>query len=979
MMKNIFKIVIVSMMAINVLTSLEVLGEESEVVIKEEEEIVETINQITLSPLDDEIMNQKIEVGDDSNLILPKEIKYKVINSNEEFTLSECQWKSIPDFNINTQGNYIFYLVLPDKFASTDELKISVDVIMMQNISEEVEVEENPQLAMNILNNVYSVKDHNEFNTAVSLIEQSSTVEATILLTTDNIDVAEFSGIVGKKITIKSSDGNSFSLLNMGTNLKGDLVLDNIKAYNSYSSIYANGHLFETTEFFSSLLDSNNQITTIKAIYGGGNKVDVNTSTKIILRGGRFANLYGGGYDANVNGDTDILIDYPTSSTGFIGNFFGGGLASSKSDKTNPVGIVKGNVNINIRSGSVGYLFGGGDNQADASLNTTREPARVFGDINLIVGYEGAPKNTAKIGTSMNSCGGSRHSTVNNINVTLQAGTVNHGVNSDGSYSGGSASTLGAGENDDVLGVIKFNVKNGAKIGRVFGTGENSVNSIGSGGSKIYNQNNEEYAIHIVYDDGVVFDASYHNKAHGINLGGSQDYYDEIKGNALIEIISGDLDCVVLDNENNGNNNFTGQATILVKGGRVGHFWGNESLIANSKIIYSGCGDKDNYQQTGYVYRLGNVLIENKSFVEIDSKNFEQFGKVQFPLQTTPNLTIIEDSSLITRNSETQPKSVVMDKGTWRVKGKVWVHDNINSQNSTIIFDRYFETGYKHRDDANYTSFTSNNDWVINWFNTIGGRVSGTLVSDGSHFAFKEKVVVTKEFNGSNNEFRLPVIESLKNYPSGNIPIHVEGKVNGVNEITTVDPDNYLQEKKPTVGDNYLINLKGNDENFILGNTGADCKDLYLMFLDDPNSSLNNMWEVATGRVVTFDKNGGEIEANPKKRGIEITDINANYTIDKLPKNPERNGYIFVGWNTKSDGTGQAFSEKSYILESMTVYAQWKKQITPTPDIPGGNNNNEVFTKDECGNIFDKWGNIIYKQNGCILDEEYKVPNTSVN
>lgn len=39
-----------------------------------------------------------------------------------------------------------------------------------------------------------------------------------------------------------------------------------------------------------------------------------------------------------------------------------------------------------------------------------------------------------------------------------------------------------------------------------------------------------------------------------------------------------------------------------------------------------------------------------------------------------------------------------------------------------------------------------------------------------------------------------------------------------------------------------------------------------------------------------------------------------------------RNGYIFIGWNTKEDGSGSSFSPNSKIEldESTTLYAQWE-------------------------------------------------------
>ena len=59
---------------------------------------------------------------------------------------------------------------------------------------------------------------------------------------------------------------------------------------------------------------------------------------------------------------------------------------------------------------------------------------------------------------------------------------------------------------------------------------------------------------------------------------------------------------------------------------------------------------------------------------------------------------------------------------------------------------------------------------------------------------------------------------------------------------------------------------------------------------------------------------------------------------------PERDGYVFTGWNTKADGTGKEYAAGSYVrlTENMHLYAQWKDvsegklAITITSDWPEG-------------------------------------------
>ena len=50
---------------------------------------------------------------------------------------------------------------------------------------------------------------------------------------------------------------------------------------------------------------------------------------------------------------------------------------------------------------------------------------------------------------------------------------------------------------------------------------------------------------------------------------------------------------------------------------------------------------------------------------------------------------------------------------------------------------------------------------------------------------------------------------------------------------------------------------------------------------------------------------------------------------DKLPANPTKDGYTFVGWNTKADGTGEAVTKDTVVNADMTVYAVFEKNEEP--------------------------------------------------
>jgi len=71
--------------------------------------------------------------------------------------------------------------------------------------------------------------------------------------------------------------------------------------------------------------------------------------------------------------------------------------------------------------------------------------------------------------------------------------------------------------------------------------------------------------------------------------------------------------------------------------------------------------------------------------------------------------------------------------------------------------------------------------------------------------------------------------------------------------------------------------------------------------------------------TITFDKNGGDSEPNPKTKTITQPTEN----VGALPSPPTKAGSHFTGWNTKADGSGTNFTATTVVTDNYTVYAQW--------------------------------------------------------
>lgn len=255
--------------------------------------------------------------------------------------------------------------------------------------------------------------------------------------------------------------------------------------------------------------------------------------------------------------------------------------------------------------------------------------------------------------------------------------------------------------------------------------------------------------------------------------------------------------------------------------------------------------------------------------------------------------------------------------------GQVWIWGD-------AVIDGTWEQ--KHSQTANY------NDIFIQGTTEIGAdgylinhgtsNLKGNVTNNGV-MALMEPALLQGKYQANNGELRLPAV--VYNYNDASIPVEIQGLASGTTTVNTVAPEDWTKLQKPQLGDNYIVALRDGDEPaqsvFLLGNEDALREDWFLKRkddLDDPNNYY--MWQVATGISVTFDKNGGDTEANPNRM---MQELNPNGNYFELPSvQPTREGYEFTGWNTQADGTGTAFTAETEVRQSLTVYAQWaRKQI----------------------------------------------------
>ena len=113
--------------------------------------------------------------------------------------------------------------------------------------------------------------------------------------------------------------------------------------------------------------------------------------------------------------------------------------------------------------------------------------------------------------------------------------------------------------------------------------------------------------------------------------------------------------------------------------------------------------------------------------------------------------------------------------------------------------------------------------------------------------------------------------------------------------------------------------LTGETANFVLSLSKNDTTGKYVWTATPVTPGVDNVCEVAHRVKVTFDQNYTNAPA--------ATEVYCKYNKavgeDAFPADPSRSGYVFQGWNTNADGTGDAFSNATAVTEDVTVYAQW--------------------------------------------------------
>ncbi len=104
-----------------------------------------------------------------------------------------------------------------------------------------------------------------------------------------------------------------------------------------------------------------------------------------------------------------------------------------------------------------------------------------------------------------------------------------------------------------------------------------------------------------------------------------------------------------------------------------------------------------------------------------------------------------------------------------------------------------------------------------------------------------------------------------------------------------------------------------------------------MIILEKIESELNKLTEESEQVWLRFEENLPDGVAGTVEIPSRLCKIDVPATIP--PDEPTHDGYVFSGWNTKPDGSGEKYGpgQDITLTENLTLYAQWSPKPTPKP------------------------------------------------
>ncbi|MCU6747538.1 MULTISPECIES: SHIRT domain-containing protein [Lachnospiraceae] len=759
-------------------------------------------------------------------------------------------------YTVSVNEKYDFKVdYFTDGVEQEETIPVEITELVEKKTGEEIPAEEKEKLTAvettsNLLQadgNTYEVSSGDELTTALEQIENSQETEATIVLTADIGTNVKFVGAANKTITVKSTDGQKYALT-LGSELVGDITLDNVKA--SAETLYCSGHrtiFTENCEFtISGTLYGGGKAKTVQSVYvkingtgkinttdientvvGGSYKGSVEGDIYVELAGnitygnkaGHYlvatnkATAYGGdkpsGTPLEVGGNVTLILDGPVTGTA----------------PQNIVGAynshVKGNVTVQVKAG---YAIGIEGMREDPTQSI------VDGDIHIIAGdpaYEGTDR-ICRIAANWDIVGaGEKINLTGSLfqvggNVTIDTYENVWGWDKDGTPANDPPGIVGAGS-ATVAGKVTINAK-GSHLEDIVGADNTGTSGSSVGGDILINAQNVDLRNSYNEKSGILplLSGTKAGKDVTVNLdsgllSGIYGYGGTVGGNMEINIT--------------GTPKFTDDEAGV---------WGVNNTDSKERSVLNFDKAKTSIPIVGYFTEM-NVI--NESDVTLGNEKKNAFGTVY-------DVNINTNASLTTNKQAYSKGALTMDHGTWIAKGFLYVTTTTNTNNSKIVMNDYAAFGYGYKNDNAYdkTVVTSNDD--IYTFNQCAyvDKIYGNSAIVNSTWNVFVPTMIGGNYIAASNKLNVLAFVDQENYPDEKIPLEILGTATGKTAVTLVDKTDTSKEGKPIVGQNYINALKVSEDTFELANKNAVSCGLYFKKLADANTEDKgdyDMWQVA--------------------------------------------------------------------------------------------------------------------------------------
>ncbi len=760
---------------------------------------------------------------------------------------------------------------------------------------------------------IYTVSSNDELKNCLEQIKNGNEQNIVILLQNDvtapNTSEGNYFttfGVEGKHITIRS-DGNNLKKINFLNRciLNGSCTFDNV--YVTGRRIYCNG--------YKTIFTDKGEIHLTETLYGGGYKSSVESTYVVIAANGEINpnstnglhNIIGGSYQGSVDGDTYLevkgniqmtngnhlnpgsVMGDGSSGDGLNGSdvYVGGNatlIYDNSNSKTSPAiegtyGCeMKKNVTLNILSGRATEICG-------TQEYSTKSIIR--GDLHIVAGatdYENTNR-VLRLNYNWPIVGaGNRFAT--------EPGAV-------GNYTVGGNITIDTYENvwgwdkgttpttDDlpeIYGAIRGNVggnitinAHGTHVNNIFGAssssniaGDVTINATDVDLKNCYYEEEDDQGDILV------------------------NYKSTVNGKSIINIDGGDINIIRLTTgkQVNDNSTITIKGTPKIRTGVLSTTNYSSSPDLTPIIYLDSC-----HATIPFIQSAACVNVKNNSNVTLNG------------LWLDKDLVVNEGSTLKTNSDVVELDGNAIINGVWQ---------QLYNQSTSDEYDCSIGNSLNVGKKGQYISYGST-------------EVMGNVLTEGM-IALMKPSLFKSNYESANSNLRLPKVEMNKNYNLGMIPLKINGESTGVTKVNIVKEDDWETLQMPLFGSNYIISKKNNDNpkqnTFTLGNEEAISKGFYLKRLNDVAETNDNfMWQIAKKISITFDKNGGETDANPNFSSQDCIESQSVYHFSLPTTNPTRQGYEFVEWNTQADGKGSTFNEKTDVTQNIIVYAQWKNDL----------------------------------------------------